>query len=71
MAPLISECYANFECRLHDASLVYKYSLFVWEVVKAHVAQSPLPAPSGLRCCEPWWLRYDLSPAFARKSPQA
>jgi flavin reductase (DIM6/NTAB) family NADH-FMN oxidoreductase RutF len=41
MAPLISECYANFECRLHDASLVNKYSLFVWEVVKAHVAQSP------------------------------
>ena len=38
VAPLISECYANFECRLHDASLVNKYSLFVWEVVKAHVA---------------------------------
>ena len=41
MAPLISECYANFECRLHDASLINKYSLFVWEVVKAHVARSP------------------------------
>lgn len=41
VAPLISECYANFECRLHDASLIDKYSLFVWEVVKAHVAQSP------------------------------
>jgi flavin reductase (DIM6/NTAB) family NADH-FMN oxidoreductase RutF len=41
MAPLISQCYANFECRLHDASLVEKYSLFVWEVVKAHVAKSP------------------------------
>lgn len=41
MAPLISECYANFECRLHDASLVNKYSLFVWEVVKAHVAKTP------------------------------
>ena len=41
VAPLISECYANFECRLYDASLVNKYSLFVWEVVKAHVAQSP------------------------------
>ncbi len=40
-APLIAECYANFECRLHDASLVDKYSLFVWEVVKAHVARSP------------------------------
>ena len=41
MAPVISECYANFECRLHDASLINKYSLFVWEVVKAHVARSP------------------------------
>lgn len=34
MAPLISECYANFECRLHDASFIKKYSLFVWEVIK-------------------------------------
>ena len=41
MAPLIMECYANFEGRLHDASLINKYSLFVWEVVKAHVARSP------------------------------
>lgn len=40
-APLIAECYANFECRLVDASLVNKYSLFVFEVVKAHVATSP------------------------------
>src|SRR5437016_1132298 len=40
-APLIAECYANFECKLVDASLVKKYSLFVFEVVKAHVATSP------------------------------
>ena len=40
-APLIAECYANFECRLADASLIDKYSLFVLEVVKAHVARSP------------------------------
>ena len=40
-APLIAECYANFECRLADSSLINKYSLFVWEVVKAHVASSP------------------------------
>jgi len=40
-APLIAECYANFECRLIDASLIKKYSLFVFEVVKAHVASSP------------------------------
>ncbi len=40
-APLIAECYANFECKLADASLISKYSLFVLEVVKAHVATSP------------------------------
>src|SRR3954469_9341134 len=40
-APLIAECYANFECKLVDASLVKKYSLFVFEVLKAHVATSP------------------------------
>lgn len=40
-APLIKECYANFECKLIDASLINKYSLFVFEVVKAHVAVSP------------------------------
>jgi flavin reductase (DIM6/NTAB) family NADH-FMN oxidoreductase RutF len=40
-APLIGECYANFECKLVDANLIRKYSLFVLEVVKAHVATSP------------------------------
>ena len=40
-APLIAECYANFECRLYDGSRIAKYSFFVWEVVKAHVAPSP------------------------------
>ncbi|MCI2243058.1 flavin reductase family protein [Xanthomonas sp. PPL568] len=40
-APLIAECYASFECRLHDGSRIGKHGLFVWEVVKAHVAASP------------------------------
>jgi flavin reductase (DIM6/NTAB) family NADH-FMN oxidoreductase RutF len=40
-APLIEQCYANFECRLADSSLIRKYSLFVLEVVKAHVATAP------------------------------
>lgn len=40
-APLIAECFASFECRLIDASLIAKYSLFVLEVVKAHVAAAP------------------------------
>jgi flavin reductase (DIM6/NTAB) family NADH-FMN oxidoreductase RutF len=40
-APLIAECYASFECKLVDTSLIKRYSLFVFEVVKAHVATSP------------------------------
>jgi flavin reductase (DIM6/NTAB) family NADH-FMN oxidoreductase RutF len=40
-APLVRECYANFECKLHDAGQVKRYSLFIWKVVKAHVATSP------------------------------
>ena len=40
-APLIAECYANFECRLVDASQVKKYNMFIFEVVKAHVATAP------------------------------
>jgi flavin reductase (DIM6/NTAB) family NADH-FMN oxidoreductase RutF len=40
-APLIDECYANFECRLADQSLIGKYGLFVWEIVSAHVATKP------------------------------
>ncbi|WP_437546295.1 MULTISPECIES: flavin reductase family protein [unclassified Sorangium] len=40
-APLIAECYASFECKLVDTSAVKRLSLFVFEVVKAHVATSP------------------------------
>jgi flavin reductase (DIM6/NTAB) family NADH-FMN oxidoreductase RutF len=40
-APLIAECYASFECRLHDGRGIARHNLFVWEVVKAHVAASP------------------------------
>jgi flavin reductase (DIM6/NTAB) family NADH-FMN oxidoreductase RutF len=40
-APLIKECYANFECKLADGRLISKYGLFIWQVVKAHVATSP------------------------------
>ena len=40
-APLIKECFANFECKLVDSSLIKKYSLFIFEVVKAHVATLP------------------------------
>ena len=40
-APLIGECHASFECRLHDDALVDRYNFFIFEVVKAHVAPSP------------------------------
>jgi flavin reductase (DIM6/NTAB) family NADH-FMN oxidoreductase RutF len=40
-APLLRECYANFECRLADGRLVNRYNYFIFEVVKAHVATSP------------------------------
>jgi flavin reductase (DIM6/NTAB) family NADH-FMN oxidoreductase RutF len=33
--PLISECFANLECRVADTRLVNRYDLFVLEVVKA------------------------------------
>ncbi|HBK46611.1 MAG TPA: flavin reductase [Xanthomonadaceae bacterium] len=40
-APLIDQCHSSFECRLHDDSQVRGYDLFIWEVVKAHVARVP------------------------------
>ena len=40
-APLIKECYANFECKLADGRMINRYNFFIFEVVKAHVAQSP------------------------------
>jgi flavin reductase (DIM6/NTAB) family NADH-FMN oxidoreductase RutF len=38
-APLIKECYANFECRLVE--FLARYSFFVFEVLRAHVATAP------------------------------
>lgn len=40
-APAIRECHAQFECRLHDDSLVDKYNFFIWEVVAARALASP------------------------------
>lgn len=39
--PMIKECYANFECRLEDGSMIVRRGLFIWRVVKAHVARTP------------------------------
>lgn len=40
-APMIAECYASFECRLANAQPNPNHSLFVWEIVRAHVATTP------------------------------
>lgn len=40
-APLIRECYANFECKLIDSSQIKKYNLFMFEVVAAQAAKNP------------------------------
>jgi len=40
-APLIKECYAHFECKLEDATMISKYNFFIFEVVKAQAATSP------------------------------
>jgi flavin reductase (DIM6/NTAB) family NADH-FMN oxidoreductase RutF len=40
-APMIKECFANFECKLVDSSMLNKYNFFIFEVVKAHVPMSP------------------------------
>jgi flavin reductase (DIM6/NTAB) family NADH-FMN oxidoreductase RutF len=38
--PLIDECYANFECKVIDATLVRRYNLFILEVVAAWITPS-------------------------------
>ena len=40
-APLIKECFANFECVLADGKRISKYNMFIFEIVKAHVAPKP------------------------------
>ena len=40
-APLVGQCHSSFECRLHDDSQVESSNLFIWEIVRAHVAPRP------------------------------
>lgn len=40
-APLIKECYANFECEVIDTRLVNQFNFFVLQVVAAQSAISP------------------------------
>lgn len=39
-APLITECYANLECRVVDARMAAKYNFFILEVIKAWIDPS-------------------------------
>ena len=36
-APLLTDCYANLECKVSDTAFVRKYNLFILEVVKAWI----------------------------------
>ncbi|AGH98745.1 flavin reductase family protein [Micavibrio aeruginosavorus] len=39
-APMIAECFASFECRIHDKRMIKDYNFFIFEVVKAHVSST-------------------------------
>ena len=39
--PAIAQCHASFECRLHDGALIGSRNFFVFEIVKALVAERP------------------------------
>lgn len=39
--PGIAECHASFECRLYDDAMVDSRNFFVFEIVKALVAEHP------------------------------
>ena len=38
--PMISECYANLECKVVDMKMAAKYNIFIVEVVKAWIVPS-------------------------------
>jgi flavin reductase (DIM6/NTAB) family NADH-FMN oxidoreductase RutF len=38
--PLITECFANLECKVVDPRMITKYNFFILEVLKAWVTQS-------------------------------
>lgn len=40
-APLLTECFGHFECRIADDELVDRYNFFIFEVVKAQIASRP------------------------------
>ncbi len=63
-APMIDECHACFECRIHDDSMVEHYNYFIFEIIKAHVADEP-NSPSTFHCTPDG--EYVLSDEFLRR----
>lgn len=51
-APLISECYANLECRVIDMNMSEKYNLFILEVLKAWIRPGKKRARTIHHCGE-------------------
>lgn len=39
--PLLTQCFANLECKLVEDKLVRDYNFFIFEVVKAHAPKTP------------------------------
>ena len=40
-APLLPQCHAQLECRIHDDAMVAQYDLFILEVLRIRAAVSP------------------------------
>jgi flavin reductase (DIM6/NTAB) family NADH-FMN oxidoreductase RutF len=40
-APLLTDCFGQFECRVADDALIDHYNFFILEVVKAQIARRP------------------------------
>ncbi len=49
-APLLTECYANLECKVIDMKMVEKYNMFILEVVKVWIRPTK-KAPRTIHHC--------------------
>ena len=56
--PLISECSANLECKVIDASMAHKYNIFILSIVKAWVDRKRKTRGRSIIAGEGflWWL---------------
>lgn len=51
-APLLTECYANLECKVIDMKMATKYNIFILEVVKAWIRPTKKRARMVHHCGE-------------------